>query len=33
MEVEQLKQLKSLVDQGIITQDEFETKKKKILGI
>lgn len=31
--VNQLKRLKELVDQGVITQNEFETKKKQILGI
>ena len=29
----QLKQLKELADQGVITQDDFEAKKKQILGI
>ncbi len=29
---EKLKQLKSLLDQGIITKEEYETEKKKILG-
>ena len=29
----QLTQLKSLVDQGILTQEEFEAKKKQLLGI
>ena len=30
---EQLKKLKSLVDDGILTQEEFEAKKKQMLGI
>lgn len=30
---DQLMKLKSLVDSGIITQDEFDAKKKQILGI
>lgn len=29
----QLTELKNLLDQGILTQDEFEAKKKKILGL
>ena len=29
----QLTQLKALVDQGIVTQEEFEAKKKQLLGI
>lgn len=29
----QLTQLKALVDQGILTQDEFDAKKKQLLGI
>ena len=29
----QLIQLKQLLDQGIITQSDFEIKKKQILGI
>lgn len=29
---EQLRELKSLLDEGILTQDEFETEKKLILG-
>lgn len=29
----QLKELKELLDSGIITQEEFEAKKKKILDI
>lgn len=31
--IEQLERLAALRDQGIITQDEFEAKKKEILGI
>jgi hypothetical protein len=31
--VTQLQQLSKLKDQGIITQDEFEAKKKQLLGI
>ncbi len=30
---EQLQQLAQLKDQGIITQEEFDAKKKQILGI
>jgi hypothetical protein len=29
----QLTQLKALVDQGILTQEEFDAKKKQLLGI
>jgi hypothetical protein len=29
---EKLKQLKSLLDQGIITKEEYETEKKKVLS-
>lgn len=29
----ELRQLKELVDDGIITQEEFEAKKKKLLGL
>lgn len=32
-DIEQLKGLKDLMDSGIITQEEFEAKKKQILGI
>lgn len=32
-DIEQLKGLKDLLDSGILTQEEFETKKKQILGI
>ena len=28
-----LKKLKSLYDEGILTKDEFEAKKKQILGL
>jgi len=31
--VEEIKKLKELLDSGLITQSEFEAKKKKILGI
>ena len=30
---QQLKQLKELLDSGIITQEEFDAKKKQILGL
>ena len=30
---EKLKQLKELLDMGIITNDEFEAKKKQLLGL
>ena len=29
----QLTQLKALVDQGIVTQEEFDAKKKQLLGL
>lgn len=32
-EAEKLKQLKELLDSGIISQEEFDTKKKQILGL
>lgn len=32
-EVEQIKELKGLLDVGLLTQEEFEAKKKQILGI
>ncbi len=32
-EIEQLKQLAELKEQGILTQEEFDAKKKQILGI
>ncbi len=31
--VEQIKQLAELRDQGILTEEEFSSKKKKLLGI
>lgn len=31
--VEELKQLKELLDSGIITQEEFDAKKKQLLGL
>ena len=30
---EQLKELKELVDMDILTQDEFDAKKKQLLGL
>lgn len=30
---DQLRKLKSLLDDGVLTQEEFDTKKKQILGI
>jgi membrane protease subunit (stomatin/prohibitin family) len=32
-DIEKLKQLAELKDQGILTQDEFDAKKKEILGL
>ena len=32
-QMESLKKLKELVDAGILTQEEFETKKKQLLGL
>jgi membrane protease subunit (stomatin/prohibitin family) len=32
-EISQLQQLAQLKDQGILTQEEFDTKKKQILGL
>lgn len=32
-QVEQVKKLKELLDQGILTKAEFEAKKKQILGL
>jgi hypothetical protein len=32
-QLEQLVVLKSLLDQGILTQEEFDAKKKQILGL
>ncbi|MBB5183030.1 SHOCT domain-containing protein [Catenisphaera adipataccumulans] len=31
--VEELKQLKALLDEGILTQEEFEAKKKQLLNL
>ena len=31
--IETLKKLKELVDMGILTQDEFDLKKKELLGL
>ncbi len=31
--VEELQKYKSLLDQGILTQDEFDKKKKELLGL
>ena len=31
--VEQVKEMKELLDMGIITLEEFETKKKELLGL
>lgn len=31
--VEQVKKMKELLDMGVITEEEFETKKKEILGL
>lgn len=31
--IEQIKQLKQLLDEGIITQEEFDAKKKQLLGL
>lgn len=33
IETDQLRKLKDLLDEGIITQEEFEEKKRKILGL
>lgn len=32
-DIEQLKKLAELKDQGILTQEEFDAKKKQILGL
>ena len=32
-QVEQIKKLKDLLDQGILTEEEFQAKKKQILKI
>ena len=31
--VEELKNLKELLDMGILTQEEFDAKKKQLLGL
>ncbi len=31
--IAELKQLKELVDEGILTEEEFAAKKKQILGL
>ena len=31
--VEEIRGLKALLDEGILTQEEFEAKKKQLLGI
>ncbi|RMC53310.1 SHOCT domain-containing protein [Lactobacillus sp. ESL0261] len=31
--IAELKQLKELVDEGILTEEEFSAKKKQILGL
>ena len=32
-QIEQLKKLKELVDAGILTQEEFDAKKREIMGL
>ena len=32
-QMEQIKKLKELVDQGVLTEEEFQAKKKQILNI
>lgn len=32
-QIEQLKKLKELVDAGILTQEEFDVKKREIMGL
>ena len=32
-QIENLKKLKELVDMGVLTQEEFEAKKKEIMGL
>ncbi|NCU38193.1 SHOCT domain-containing protein [Candidatus Saccharibacteria bacterium] len=32
-DIDQIKQLAELKDQGILTQEEFDAKKKQILGL
>ena len=31
--IDQIKQLKELLDEGLITQEDFDTKKKQLLGL
>ena len=31
--IAELKQLKELVDEGILTEEEFSVKKKQVLGL
>ena len=31
--MDELKQLKELLDTGVISQEEFDTKKKQLLGL
>lgn len=31
--IETLRKLKGLVDEGILTQEEFDTKKKELMGL
>ncbi|WP_082229357.1 SHOCT domain-containing protein [Lactobacillus sp. wkB8] len=31
--IAELKQLKELVDEGILTEEEFSAKKKQVLGL
>ncbi|MFR8256633.1 MAG: SHOCT domain-containing protein [Ruthenibacterium sp.] len=32
-QIETLKKLKELVDMGVLSQDEFDKKKKEIMGL
>ena len=32
-QIEAVKKLKELLDEGILTEDEFNTKKKEIMGL
>lgn len=32
-QIETLKKLKELVDMGVLTQEEFDAKKKEIMGL
>ena len=32
-QIETLKKMKELVDIGVLTQEEFDTKKKQLLGL